>query len=479
MGTPRQALLTALLSLLPVTAAIADGTREFLIAPRVNRQIRLQFETRGVTFDVDDDHLWRPLLPAMLFVTNKEIALTVHRLNPLAMQVTAGVESADDPSHADMALLLKALLQIPAIISPGAVDAKKAAAAILGATGRGIAGGESVCAPVQRALDLLERIHNALYSPEVTPDTLAGELSGWIAAIDESPGPTGIHAARQAIGDAHGRIARLVSAAQKAIDDLVARLDAPAATGGDACTAAERGIYEMVRLSNPSARLADLRAMAKTLNGMDRALKRFDDPAAWRGDDYVMTSLRPTADKLLNVTTKAVAIKYDTSNGSLTVTGEENRTATLTLRYFTPFAVEVGVGAAFAFVDRPKYGTHRNSRGDVTVASAGIDSVSVNPTVLLNFVCRCGGAAIVEPMAQIGASTSKETPTVFLGGGIRLFGIGRGDFGIGGGAALTWVRDLTKLEVGQTVGGTADIERDLSFKHAPHVGRYLVLQYKF
>jgi len=478
MGRPRQALLTALLSFLPLSAAAADATREFLTAPRVTRQIRLQFESRGVAFDVDDDHLWRPLLPATLFVTNTEIALTVHRLNPLALQVAAGVESADDPSHADMALLLKALLQIPAIISPGAVDAKKAAAAILGATGRGVAGGESVCAPVQRALDLLERIHNTLYSPEVTPDTLASELSAWIAAIDESPGPTGIHAARQAIGDAHGRIARLVSAAQKAIDDLVARLDAQPATD-DACTAAERGIYEMVRLSNPSARLADLRAMAKTLNGMDTALKRFDDPAAWRGDDYVMMSLRPTSDRLLNVTARAVAIKYDTSNGSLTMTGEDSRTATLTLRYFTPFAVEVGVGAVFAFVDRPKYGTHRNSRGDVTVASAGIDSVSVNPTVLLNFVCRCGGAAIVEPMAQIGASTSKETPTVFLGGGIRLFGIGRGDVGIGGGAALTWVRDLTKLEVGQTVGGTADIEKDLSFKHAPHVGSYLVLQYKF
>ena len=479
LGAPiRGALATALLSSLPLASAAADGTREFLTAPRVRHQIRLRFDNKRVAFDVDDDRLWRPLDPGSLFVTSTEIALTVHRLNPLAMQVTAGIEAAEDPAHADIALLLTALLQIPAIVSPGSVDARKAASAILGASGVSPEPGKR-CTPVQRALDLLESLHNTLYSAEVAPETIASELATWTASIEAAPGAAGVHTARTAIADTHATMTRLIAAAQRSINDLVRRLDEDPAPADDACAAAERGIYEVIRLANPAARLADIRAIAKTMNGMTAALKRFDDPAVWRGEDYVLASVRPTADKLLNVTARSSALSYGIDDGSLTVTGEEGQTATLVLRYFTPFAIEIGLGAAFAFVDRPKYGTHKNARGDVTVASAGVDSVSVNPTVMVNFVCRCGGATIVEPMAQIGASTAKETPSIFFGGGIRLFGIGRGDFAIGGGAVVSWVRDLTKLDVGQTVGGTADIEKDLSFSHPPRVGSYMVLQYKF
>jgi hypothetical protein len=212
---------------------------------------------------------------------------------------------------------------------------------------------------------------------------------------------------------------------------------------------------------------------------MSTALKRFDDPAKWIGDDYVVVALHPAPDKQSTITARAVAIAYTAGESGIAVTGEDERSATLRLRYFTPFAVEAGAGAVFAVVDRPKYGTRRNSRGELTVASAGVTSLSVDPSVLLNFVCRCGGGTILEPMAQVGASTSKETPALFVGGGIRVFVVGRGDVAVGGGLLLAWVRDLATLAVGDVVSGTADIREDLGFGRAPRAGHYFVIQYKW
>jgi len=474
----RKAALAAVIAcVLPCGLRAAPDTREFLTAPRVARQIRLQFEAGRVLFDVDEEHLSRPLAPGTLFVARRDVALTVHRLNPLALQVTAGIETAEDPAHADLARLLKALLQIPAIVSPGAVDAKKAAAAFAGARGAGVAGG--VCTPVQRAFDLLEQLHNALYSSEVSPETLARELSEWSAAIEAAPGPPGIETARSAIDAARKRLTPLISRAQRSIDDLVERLAADAPEHPDACAAVERGIYEMLRISNPSARLADVRAIASTIGAMSTALKRFDDPAKWIGDDYVVAPLHPAPDKQATVTVRAVSVTYAAGDGGIVITSEDERAATLRLRYFTPFAVEAGAGAVFAVVDRPKYGTRRNSRGDLTIASAGVTSLSVDPSVLLNFVCRCGGGTILEPMAQVGASTSKETPSLFVGGGLRLFVVGRGDVAVGGGLLLAWVRDLSTLAVGDVVSGTADIQKDLAFGRTPRAGHYFVIQYKW
>jgi hypothetical protein len=104
--------------------------------------------------------------------------------------------------------------------------------------------------------------------------------------------------------------------------------------------------------------------------------------------------------------------------------------------------------------------------------------VSVNPGLLVNFVCACN-LGPVAPLLQVGAATSKTLPAVLLGGGLRLFGAGKGDLGIGGGLMLAWVRDLQKLAPGSVVQGTKDIEADLGFHTKPKSAGYFVIQYKF
>ena len=82
-------------------------------------------------------------------------------------------------------------------------------------------------------------------------------------------------------------------------------------------------------------------------------------------------------------------------------------------------------------------------------------------------------------MFQIGAATSKDLPAILVGGGLRLFGLGKGDVAIGGGAMFAWFKDLQKLKVGDVVTGTTQIDTDLGYSSRPKLGGYFAIQYKF
>jgi hypothetical protein len=80
-------------------------------------------------------------------------------------------------------------------------------------------------------------------------------------------------------------------------------------------------------------------------------------------------------------------------------------------------------------------------------------------------------------MLQVGITTSKDVPAILAGGGLRLFGLPRGDIALGAGAMIAWVKDLGSLRVGDVVGGTVDIDADL--RYARRQGLYAAIQYKF
>ena len=98
---------------------------------------------------------------------------------------------------------------------------------------------------------------------------------------------------------------------------------------------------------------------------------------------------------------------------------------------------------------------------------------------MLNFVVRNYFGAFLTPMLQVGVSTSKETPTFFLGGGIRFLHTGKGDFAFSGGFAFPWVKQLKSKQPGDPVGGMKEIEDDLEFQPFPDRVYYSMLQYKF
>ena len=129
-------------------------------------------------------------------------------------------------------------------------------------------------------------------------------------------------------------------------------------------------------------------------------------------------------------------------------------------------------------VARRRRASARPTHGHTIVARVPDDQVSVDPSVLVNFVCRCAAGAFA-PMVQIGASTSKDLPAILVGGGLRLFGAGKGDVAIGGGLMLAWVKDLQTLKEGDVVTGTKDIEADLGYGARPRPRGYFGIQYKF
>jgi hypothetical protein len=50
---------------------------------------------------------------------------------------------------------------------------------------------------------------------------------------------------------------------------------------------------------------------------------------------------------------------------------------------------------------------------------------------------------------------------------------------IAGGIAMTWVKELDKLSVGDKISGTDDIDKDFKYSAAPKFTPYIALQYNF
>lgn len=164
------------------------------------------------------------------------------------------------------------------------------------------------------------------------------------------------------------------------------------------------------------------------------------------------------------------------SSNASTSTNTDLGSATFEIYQFRRFVPEIGVGATFGFVTRPKYGTSTNAAGQTTIAKQKDDRVSVDPTVMVNFVP--WGVSGATPMAQVGASASKTSPAVFVGGGWRVLGT-NGGFALGLGLMLAWVKDLQTLSEGSVVKGTKEIDDDLAFDPQPRPRFYFNLQYKF
>ena len=65
-------------------------------------------------------------------------------------------------------------------------------------------------------------------------------------------------------------------------------------------------------------------------------------------------------------------------------------------------------------------------------------SLSINPSLMVNFICRSSAVRSADGANRhIGF---KDLPGVLLGGGLRLFGLGKGDISLSGGVMFVWVK---------------------------------------
>lgn len=152
---------------------------------------------------------------------------------------------------------------------------------------------------------------------------------------------------------------------------------------------------------------------------------------------------------------------------------------TVQLRKFQRFIPEVSVGTAFTFLEYNTYGTVTDSTGQQYVSSPIKKELSnLKITTMVNFNYYITNSYI-HPFVQIGLGINSEVPTFLTGLGIRTNSIGINKLTVSGGIAMTWLKELNELSVGDKISGTAEIEKDFKYDSTPKFTPYIGLQYSF
>jgi hypothetical protein len=455
----------------------AAGQDSLLTAPRVHEHIQVRVEDKKLTFAIDGRNNYFELKADHTFVASDPIKLTYARLNPLRIQLTASVKQAPDPAFATMTTLIETLLKIPNIIQPAAGGPRAASA--VDSTDVGVAN----CTKEVALADQYYREYEAqLFDDGVTPKSIGDGWNKAVAAIDTGfrngqDGETSVGSGAAALQTLLDTVSDKLTKAKNKQADILAALKT------NLCASARRQMESHRDNARFSTALARLTSLDKTLRDVIKLLQSDYIPEAkWINRIYyiVYSPLSPTSAQLEQVQVKALAISVTTDDPSgLAVKKDEAASGSLQVRRFSRFAPEPGAGAVIAFVPQVKYSATTNAEGKQIVGVAKREDVSVEPSVMVNFVCRCAAGPFVQPMFQIGATASKDLPGILVGGGLRLFGAGKGDVAIAGGAVFAWAKKLKTLHEGDPISGQKDIDADFGFKGLPETRPYIAILIKF
>jgi hypothetical protein len=473
MFVPILLLVTVCLQLCCGSNDAYSQTQQFLNAPVVRSEIKLRWNasTKTMQWAADDNNIYRNLTSDTLFLTKTSVYVTYPHLNPLRVQANASVTAVADPAYATITKLIESLTGVANLVAPALPNKAQTPG-----------GPPPAVAPCSDPASDIDQLRLLLYGADTSPDTVGKAITGWISAIDQAiaageSGPEAIAAGTAMIDASATAFGQNINAAQKQWDVIKQCAANPLGL--------QRAYYEAAALSDQTVRIQQLIGLkAATMQLSDLLSKDYKGPDKWVGPsqtDYVISSeIVPTFDKMQTITAKvsSITLKVDGATSLISTDQQAAGSSTFNVRRYTALAPEIGVGAVFGTLKQPTYGTATNASGQTIVAQTSTTKLSVNPTILANFVCRCGTGLLV-PMLQIGAATSKDLPAVLLGGGLRLFGTGKGDVAIGGGIMLGWYKDLQKLKVGDVVSGTSAINSDLGYIGTPKPGGYFAIQYKF
>lgn len=149
------------------------------------------------------------------------------------------------------------------------------------------------------------------------------------------------------------------------------------------------------------------------------------------------------------------------------------------VRRFQRFVPEVSVGTAFTFFEYNTYGTTTDSTGQQLVASPTKNIVqNLNISTMINFNYYIQNSPI-NPFWQVGLGINSEIPSILAGVGLRSNINGSRRITISGGLAMSWLKELESLEVGDEVSGTDDIDKDFKYSSSPTFTGYIGVQYNF
>jgi len=169
----------------------------------------------------------------------------------------------------------------------------------------------------------------------------------------------------------------------------------------------------------------------------------------------------------------------ETTKEIVSIESKELIKRTVRIRKFQRFVPEVSIGTAFTFLKYNSYRTTSDSTGQQFVGSPTENTIkNLNITTMINFNYYIPNSPL-HPLYQIGVGVNSGIPTILTGFGLRsnINGIKR--MTIAGGIAMTWIKELHDLKVGDKISGTDDIEKDYKYSSAPKFTPYVALQYNF
>lgn len=180
--------------------------------------------------------------------------------------------------------------------------------------------------------------------------------------------------------------------------------------------------------------------------------------------------------QVLDIKFIAKELKLDRENKKINLVNKSTEPVIVQLKFekFSRFVPEVRAAVVFTDLSFPKFGTDMNDNDELVVADAGNENFNkINVGLMINFNYNIGDDEFV-PFFQLGVGPTKKYPILFSGVGIRI----TERFMISGGAAWTWINELSSLNIGDVVSGSAAIENDERYKFVDNPNLYLSLQFK-
>lgn len=180
----------------------------------------------------------------------------------------------------------------------------------------------------------------------------------------------------------------------------------------------------------------------------------------------------------LSVKLAESGLALDADEEIIAVTTKELAAKEVKFRRFQRFVPEVSAGVAYTFFKYKTYGTTTDAAGQQVVSEASEEEVkNINVTSMLNFTYYIENSN-VNPFWQIGIGANADVPTLLTGFGLRGV-LGTSRICLSGGIAMTWIKELQDLKLGDPVDGTTAIENDLKpvFSWPPKA--YIGIQYNF
>lgn len=182
---------------------------------------------------------------------------------------------------------------------------------------------------------------------------------------------------------------------------------------------------------------------------------------------------------IFTVTLKEGGFKLDENKEIVTGELKEVTKRIIKIRKFQLLVPEISTGIVYTFFKYNSYGTTTDGNGRQTVAPPVANEVkNINISTMVNFNLYSPNVD-VHPLFQVGVGLNNGLPSVLAGVGARISSNPSNRLRITGGYALTWIKELDKLKVGDEVSGTAEIEKDLKFQRTMPLRPYIGIQYNF